>query len=326
MLSRVADSLYWLARYMERADNVSRFIGVNLHLTLDLSSDGNQQWSPLIAVTGDFSFFINKYQNVNQTNAIEFLVCDEHNPNSIRSCIAKARENARAVRDILSTEIWEQINHLYLMTISPAAQTEVTHNVFQYCKRLSLDLQLLNGLIDNTMSRNEAWHFLRLGRCLERAEKTARLLDVKYYILLPTIEHVGSPIDHIQWAAVLTSTSAVDMYRQTYRRFSPTLVTKFLLLNREFPRAVIYCLIDAENSLHKISSTPLGQFSNSAERQIGRVRSHLEYIDINDIIKNGLHEFINGLIHDFNGITEAVQSTFFSINTVHVKAHEGVIS
>ncbi|MBL0319138.1 MAG: alpha-E domain-containing protein [Alphaproteobacteria bacterium] len=312
MLSRVAESLFWMARYIERAENVSRFIAVNMHLTLDLASDAIQQWDPLIATTGDQTIFYHKYGKSTQDNAIQFLIFDEDNANSIKSCLIKARENARGVRDVLTTEIWEQINHLYLSITSETAPLEAAQNVFQYCKKLRLETQLVKGLVDNTISRTEAWHYLYLGRMLERAEKTVRILDVKYYILLPKVEHVGTPIDNIQWAAVLMSASALDMYHRQYRRFLPSSVAHFLLFNRDFPRSVLYCLTKSESSLCAISNTPIGTYSNEAERQLGRLRAQLEYADINDIIQNGLHEFIRDLISNLNEIGNTIQDHFFS--------------
>src|ERR1044071_2229871 len=221
MLSRVADSIYWMGRYVERAENVARFIDVNLQLMLDSSlGQIEQQWRPLVSTTGDNEDFEKRYREATQRNVIRFLTFDAENPNSILSCIRAARENARSVREIISSEMWLQLNKFYLMVTSAAEDPHGLDSPAQFFDEVKLASHLFTGITDATMTHGEAWHFSRLARKLERADKTSRILDVKYFILLRTVEEVGTPFDDIQWAAVLRSASAFEMYRKRHGRIS----------------------------------------------------------------------------------------------------------
>ena len=317
MLSRVADSIFWMSRYIERAENVARFIDVNCHMILDLPVGSAEQWEPLIITSGDQERFAAGYGGAaTQGNVIRFLAFDAENPNSIVSCLRAARENARSVREIISSEMWEQVNTFYLMVTAPEAARragEAPHEVFTEVKMAS---HLFSGLTETTMSHGEAWHFCRLGRLLERADKTTRLLDVKYFILLPRHTDVGSPFDDIQWSAVLRSASAFEMYRKRHGRIAPDRIVEFLLLDREFPRAVHSCLNIAEESLHAISGTPVGTFRNPAEQRLGQLRSELGYARVEDILGHGLHEFLDGLQLKLNAVGDAIFETFFALRPV----------
>jgi uncharacterized alpha-E superfamily protein len=313
MLSRVADSIYWMSRYIERAENVARFIDVNLHLMLDLPVGSTQQWRPLVDITGDTTAFVERYGEATQQNVIHFLTFDVDNPNSIVSCLRLARENARSVREVISSEMWEQINGFYLMLHAVAARAGSPadpHGLFADIKTSS---QLFAAVADATMTHNEGWHFCRLGRELERADKTSRILDVKYFLLLPTIADVGTTFDDIQWAAVLRSASAFEMYRKRHGRIAPDRIVEFLLLDPEFPRAIRYCLMEARESVHAISGTAAGMFRNPAERLLGELCSELAYAHIEDIIGEGLHEYLDGLQTKMNRVSGGIYETFFAV-------------
>ncbi|MGE3539790.1 MAG: alpha-E domain-containing protein [Candidatus Tectimicrobiota bacterium] len=316
MLSRVADSIYWLNCYIERAENVARFIDVNLNLMLDLPPGMLEQWAPLVATTGDDQRFYARYGAATRDNVVFFLTFDADNPNSIYSCLVKARENARSVREIISSEMWEQINTFYLMVRDAAGQgTRLTqpHAFFSHVKTAS---HLFIGITEVTMSHNEAWHFAQLGRLLARADNTSRILDVKYFLLLPQVTDVGSPVDDIQWAAVLKSASALEMYRKRFGRILPERVADFLILDRDFPRAMHSCLVKAEASLHAITGAPLGTFQNLAEQRLGRLRADFDYAQIDEIIAHGLHEFLDTAQIKLNDIGTAICETFFALRPV----------
>ena len=311
MLSRVADSIFWMSRYIERAENTARMVDVNLQLQLDLPAYTDEQWEPMIMVTGDDATFRDRYGTASRGNVLEFLTFDATNPNSILSCIAAARENARTVREIISSEMWEEINRFYLFVRDPAARARVrtdAHDFFQDIKRTS---HLVVGTQNETMPHGEAWHFSRLGRFLERAEKTTRIVDVKYFLLLPSAEDVGKPVDDLQWSALLRSASAFEAYRKVFGRVSAANVVGFLLFDREFPRSVHRCASVAQESLHAITGTPLRRFSNPAERSIGRLVSDLDYTDVKEVIASGLHEFIDDLQAQLNTVGDDVVRTFF---------------
>lgn|SRR5574340_250053 len=179
MLSRVASSIYWLNRYIERAENYARFIEVNLNLSLDLPRGTIEQWEPLVATTGDHDMFLERYGKATKETVIQFLVADSANPSSILSCLLAARENARSVREIISTEMWEQVNRFYLMVTGAVVRGMSSHNLHTFLAEVKAASHLLLGITDATMSHGEGWHFARLGRLLERADKTSRILDVK---------------------------------------------------------------------------------------------------------------------------------------------------
>jgi uncharacterized alpha-E superfamily protein len=313
MLSRVADSIYWLNHYIERAENYARFIDVNLNLTLDLPPDLTEQWKPLVITTGDYQLFEERYGEPTKENVIQFLTFDIENPNSILSCLYKARENARTVREIISTEMWEQINEFYLKVRDAVSHTGWTmEKLMDFFKEIKMYSYLFAGIMDATISHTEGWHFGRMGRFLERADKTTRILDVKYFILLPDADSVDTPLDLLQWLAVLKSASAFEMYSKSYGRISPYNIAQFLILDREFPRAIRYSLIQAEQSLHSISGTELWTFKNLAEKKLGLLRSDLDYTDIHDIFSSGLHEYLDNIQLKLNEVGDAIYETFFN--------------
>ena len=300
MLARVADSIYWMSRYVERAENVARFIEVNLNLMLDLPAGSAQQWQPLVATTGDSEEFAKRYDTATQQNVIQFLTFDEENVNSIRSCLRVARENARSVREIISSEMWEHLNEFYLRVNSAEAGSRTDpQDLLRSIKRSG---HLFTGVTDATMTHNESWHFCQLGCMLERADKTSRILDVKYFLLLPTAADVGTTSDDIQWAAVLRSASAFEMYRKCHGRIAPERVVEFLLFETEFPRAIQYCLQRARTSVHAISGTPAGMFRHPVERLFGELCSELAYARVETIIAAGLHEYLDRLQTRINQI------------------------
>ena len=310
MLARVAESIYWMSRYVERAENVARFIEVNLNLMLDLPVGSEQQWKPLVDTTGDAAEFAKRYGAATQRNVIQFLTFDEKSANSICSCLRAARENARSVREIISSEMWEQCNEFYLMVNSAAAGSRTDPQ--DLLASVKMAGQLFTGVTDATMTHNESWQFCRLGRMLERADKTSRILDVKYFLLLPTAADVGTTSDDIQWAAVLRSASAFEMYRKAHGRIAPDRVVEFLLLDKEFPRAIQYCLMRARESVHAISGTPEGVFRHPVERLLGELCSELAYARIEAIITAGLHEHLDRLQTRMNQVGDGISETFFA--------------
>lgn len=314
MLSRVADSIYWLNRYVERAENIARFVDVNLNLLLDSPIGTQQQWEPIILTTGDLKLFREKYGEATADNVIQFLSFDSDYSNSILSCLQSARENARTVREIISSEMWEQVNMFYLK-VKDAAHCYHFSKLPDFFADVKLSSHLFAGVMDATMSHNEGWHFGQLGRLLERADKTARILDVKYFILLPSVQDVGTALDELQWIALLKSASAYEMYRKCQHRISPTSVAEFLILDREFPRSIRFCLLQAEASLHKITGTDPGMWSNPAERTLGRLRSELDFVTIEEIMHGGLHESLDQIQRQLNQVGGAIFQTFFALKT-----------
>lgn len=316
MLSRVADSIYWMSRYVERAENVARFIDVNLQLMLDDPSGEGQQWLPLVNTTGDQEAFEKRIGKGTQENVIHFLTFDEENPNSILSCVRAARENARTVREIISSEMWLALNKFYLMVNAAAdKKSNALSNPHDFFTEVKNANHLFNGISAATMTHGEPWHFFHMGRMLERADKTSRILDVKYFILLRSAQDVGTPFDDIQWAAVLRSASAFEMYRKKHGRISPRAVVEFLLLDREFPRSINFSLTGARDSFHAISGTPLGTFRYPPEKLLGQLCSELSYAAVDEIVNEGLHEYLDDLQTKMNQVGAGIFETFFASKT-----------
>ena len=309
MLSRVADSVYWLNRYIERAENIARFIDVNLYLMLDLPYGAKQQWEPLVVTTGDLPFFQQHYGEASKENVIQFLTFDQTYSNSILSCLNMARENARSIREIISSEMWEEVNRFYLMVKDAADRRPA--NIADFFAQVKLSSHRFAGIMDATMTHNEGWHFGQMGRLQERADKTARILDVKYYYLLPSVQWVGTPFDQVEWIALLKSASAYEMYRKSQRRITPANVADFLILHQQFPRSIHFCLLQVQRSLHAITGTPYGCWSNDAERAIGKLCGDLSYMTIDDVITTGLHEFLEEIQGRINEMGVKMAQTFF---------------
>ncbi len=314
MLSRVANHIYWLGRYLERAENYARFIDVNFNLMQDLPVDMKEQWMPLVAATGDLELYNQHNDGFDSKKVLFFLAFDERNPNSILSTVRSARENARIIRENLSKETWEKSNELYYMLLEGVEKKiwkkEDPRAFFEKVKNQIL---LLYGIADSSLARTEGWYFRQLGQFLERADKTSRILDVKYHILLPSEDEIGTPLDFLHWMALLKSVTAFNTYRRVYGNIAPASVVEFLVMNKYFPRSIYYCIKEAESCLHHISGNSEGGFNNSAERAIGELRSKLEFGDVGEIIAYGLHEYLDELQIKINSISNCINSNYFII-------------
>lgn len=321
MLCRVAESLFWMSRYLERAENQARFIEVTSNIALGYRGREDDLWSSLLHSGGDDENFQKHYSATTRENVIRYLLFDRQNLNSVVSCLAAARENARSIRENLTTPMWEAINRFYLRVRK--SSSEAAHVLIQphpFLEQIKRSAHQVSGVTAATWSRGEAWHFSSIGYQLERADKTSRILDVKYYILLPNPAHVGSPVDVVQWAALLESTSALQMYRRVHGRILPANVLDFLILNSRFPRSLRFCVREVESSLRAISGTPAHTFSNPAEQLLGQMSSQLNYARASDIISNGLHQFIDEFQSRINAVGAAVAESFFQVTGVPHRA------
>ena len=314
MLSRVANTLYWMVRYVERADNLARLIDVNQQLLLDFERLDSERlrgfWRPIILSTGDEEAFGKLYDDTGSDEVIRFLTNDPRNPNSISSCIALARENARTVRDQLSDELWEELNALYLFSRSPEAQRLIESDPPRFYENIRRSAVTFLGIAASTTRRNEGWEFMDLGRHLERADKTTRFLDVSSY--LPTgedgMEEISPGILH--WTAILRSCGAMGAYRATQQKINAQGVADFLIFSKDFPRSVRYCIERVDISLHRISSTPRGAYSNEAERESGRLLAELNFGSTAEVFETGLHDYLDALQGRFNRIGGEIFETY----------------
>jgi len=314
MLSRIAEAMYWMNRYVERAENYARFMDVNYNLALESAPDAEQQWKPLVMITGDWDLYSDKYGKVEKNKVIYFMGFDPENPNSIYSTICMARENARAVRPELTKEVWEQINILYYKVKDGLNQQRWLNNGARlFFKEIKEGCQLLYGIYAITITRTDGWHFGKIGQLIERADKTSRVLDVKYHILLSDVKAVGSPIDISQWGALLKSVSAYDMYRKKFGKLTALNISGFLISDTVFPRSMLFCLINAETSLRAMLSKET-QKDIPVLSELRLLRQKMQHTDIETIFSHGLHEYIDTFQLNLNALSDTIYSTFFSNN------------
>ena len=310
MLSRVADSLYWINRYVERAENISRFLEVSEAMALDCPPGSAEPWLPLVDACGDRQRFDQAYPVGSPRDVVSFLLLDRDNPNSIVSCIASARENARQIRDVITTEMWEQLNDLYWSVQDGEAlwqepDQEQLRNIRRGC-------QLFYGTTDVTLSRDQSWLFSQLGRLIERADKTSRILDVKYFLLLPAPTEVGGVLDELQWISLLRSAGAYQMYRKSMQQaIAPASVARFLLLDPIFPRSVRFCLQQINDTLQRIQFNPQSGPPDDLECLRGQVLAKWSFVRIDSLIERGLHEAIDQLQTDLNQLHQLIHNRYF---------------
>ena len=311
MLSRTADNLYWLSRYAERADFVARILDAALRLASLPSSYGGQrnEWEGAVSVAGDLQEFRRLYDAADEYTVRDFLAFSRSNPSSIRSCIETARENARAVRTALTAEMWDSINGawLELQKMKPGDMTREEFVEFlDWVKGVSL---AFDGSAYRTMLRNDAFWFTRLGLAIERADNTARILDVKYHLLLPETERVGGSLDYFQWTTILREVSAVTAYHWVYRQsVKPWLVADLLILNRQLPRSLANCYEILVRHLDLIGDDygRRGASQRYASQTLARLRS----TKIESVFSKGLHEFIGEFIAENNRLGTAISEQY----------------
>lgn len=311
MLSRVANSLYWMSRYIERAENLARFVDVNQTVALEPGELQEDPWAPLVLATGDWVQYAERYGEPSRDNVLRFLTLDTEYANSLISCTRAARENARTVRDCITTPMWEEINKLYHLVNRAAREFSATDLTYDFYNQVKLGSQLFVGVTDGTLSHGEGWQFVRLGRLLERADKTSRILDVKTYGWQKRPASTEMAPKVVQWTALLQSVSGLEMYRRVHGRISPRNVMEFLLLDREFPRSVRYCLCFAEESLRLMTGSSAGTFSNRAEQLLGRLRSGFDYTQVDDVLADSLHTYVDRLQVQLNQVGDAIRDCYF---------------
>ena len=313
MLSRTADNLFWLARYMERADFLSRAIEASRRLAAlpKTYSNAESEWESVLLSSGSAQAFSQSGRPLNEEQVIEFLTFATDNPGSIRNCIHLARANARAVRTALTIEMWEAINGAFLEMQSfeesrkNTSREELSH-FLEFVKRTSL---IYDGGAYRTMLRNDAYWFSRLGLFVERADNTARLLDVKYHVLLPEKEVVGGSLDYFQWSAVLRAVSAHNAYHWVYRTsMKPWLVADLLILRPEMPRSLLSCYESIVRNLDLLARAHGRQ--GAAQRQARKVHDHLQKLTMENVFQNGLHEFVSSFISENNQLGALISEQY----------------
>lgn len=319
MLSRVAHSLYWMSRYIERAENFARLLDVNLQLLLDFQGFTDttikEHWGSILLSSGDEEQFAKHYATADSRNVTEFFAFDLRNPNSIRSSVNAARENARMIRDQISAEMWETINELYLhLGTHNTDAIWAAGGAGEFFNSVKRSAHLFQGLTASTYSRNEGWEFIEFGKYIERADKTTRILDVKYHILLPSASDVGGAVDTAQWQAVLRSASALEAYRRFYvSEILPWKVAEFLIFSDSFPRSLHFCVAQVDDFLRRILGDTGPRPRTEAGRASRRLLADLQSLTIADVLQeHGLHEFLEEVQKTLDTIgNEMMETTMF---------------
>jgi uncharacterized alpha-E superfamily protein len=312
MLSRTAENLYWLARYMERAESIARLIDVGLRMSampFDVGT-GSSEWKSSIIASGCEKSFYAKYSAPTAESVIRHLVRDLDNPSSILSCLDTARRNARAVRTALTVDMWEAINGTWLAARGFGDDTFEVGQLRRFLDWVKERSTLFNGAALGTMLQNDAFWFTRLGTFLERADNTARILDVKYNVLLPRFEPVGGTLDYYQWAAILSSVSSRRAYQAVYRdRVKPWLVAEFLILRTEMPRSLLNCLGEINYYLGTIAGAYDAR--GACHDLAAQILRRLNQSKIEQIFQGGLHEFLTDFIDRNIELGNAVSQQYF---------------
>jgi uncharacterized alpha-E superfamily protein len=290
MLSRVADNLYWMGRYLERTENLARLVDVSASVMLDLPQRLSPGWQPLIKITGNEQLFAKSGCDYSEKSVVRFTVADEKNSGSMLTSISRAREIARTARDILPRDVWESINDLYLYVAEHAAEAAVKRTRYAFLGRVTTTTQTLAGMFEGTFSEGNALSFITLGRNIERADMTSRIVDVRAAAIMagPALEY--GPFETVLWMSVLNSLSGYQMYRiKTRERVYGAGVVRFLLADDQFPRACVCCLRRLEEVLHRLPN------SGPLVRRVARMRRAIHHTRFDALSQGDLHEFIDRL-------------------------------
>lgn len=307
MLSRTADHLFWMSRYIERAENLARLLDVTWQMSLVPQSleAANQNWNAIIALNSLEETYAKKYSTVTADNVLRFMVSDPDNHASIHSCLRLARENAHAVRGTVTTEMWETLNSTWLEAREKSFEQILNAGIGEFFEWVKMRSSLTRGVTLGTLLQDEAFHFIRLGTLLERADNTARILDVKYHVLRPQGDEGAT--DFYQWGALLRSVSAFEVYRKVYRDvITPERVTELLILRDDMPRSLHFCINGVVKNLDLIAN---GQ-SGETQRQAGMLHAQLHYARVEDILAEGLHEWLTDFMDRIYLLGDGISKDF----------------
>jgi uncharacterized alpha-E superfamily protein len=311
MLSRTASMLYWMSRYVERAENNARILDVAYRMSL-LTKDPNlqdQEWFAPLNITGTLFPFSGRHNLVCAKEVLHFMALDPENPGSIYSCAKQARENARAVRGTITSEMWEVVNSTWLEMQNMDEDRLYARGVSSFFDWVKERSHLFRGVTFGTIRRDEAFQFHRLGTYIERADNTARMLDAKYHILLPSVTDVGGAVDYYQWSAVLRSVSAFESYRKVYRDvITPLRIAELLILRDDIPRSLHFCLRDVYDILCKVQNVN----SYESTRLAGEIYAALQFGLVENIFAGGLHEYLTAFLESTGRLGAEINAAFFA--------------
>jgi uncharacterized alpha-E superfamily protein len=315
MLSRVAANLYWMSRYVERAENTARVLDVTWRMSLLVREPHlqDQEWFAPLSITGSLFPFSGRHDAVCAREVLHFMALDPENPSSIYACARQARENARAVRGAITSEMWEVLNATWLEMQQMDEEKMQARGISAFFDWVKERSHLFRGVTFGTMHRDDAYEFARLGTHVERADSTARILDVKYHVLLPSVKDVGGAVDYYQWSAVLRSVAAFEAYRKVYRDvITPLKLAELLILRDDIPRSLRFCLRQVFDTLGHVQNAQSGD----TVRKAGQILAGLQYARISDIFAGGLHEYLTKFLDSMQDLSRHIQASFFSSNKI----------
>lgn len=307
MLSRTADHLFWMSRYIERAENLARLLDVTWQMSLVPQSleAANQNWNAIIALNSLEETYAKKYSEITAENVLRFMVSDADNFASIHSCLRMARENAHAVRGTITTEMWETLNATWLEAREKSFEQLLNAGISEFFEWVKMRSSLSRGTTLGTLLQDEANHFIRLGTLLERADNTARILDVKYHVLRPHGDEGAT--DFYQWGALLRSVSAFEVYRKVYRDvITPERVAELLILRSDMPRSLHFCMNGVVKNLDLVAN----RHSGETQRQAGLLHAKLHYARVEDILEQGLHEWLTDFMDHIYMLGDGISKDF----------------
>lgn len=309
LLCRSAECMFWLARYMERIENIARILDVTETFARDR---GGRNWLSVVQINADEKRFFAKHKLADARTVVDFYLRDGDNPTSIQTANAAAHENARTLRPLISIEMWTQINMFHAQIRELATAEPDLTALSKTCATLRAACQAHTGIVEGTLMRDEAWHFYSLGRHMERADQTTRVLDIKYHLLLPKIEDVGSALDLSQWNALLRAVAGYQAFRRLYPgQITPSAVAGFLIFSDAFPRSVSLCVRQLEWVLDRLRSRYGLRQSAKAQERVDTIRSALDASTVDDIIASGLHQFIDWTQEELNALAGEIAVAYF---------------
>ncbi|MDZ4742478.1 MAG: alpha-E domain-containing protein [Verrucomicrobiota bacterium] len=315
MLSRVAECLFWMSRYVERTEEIARFVEVNTQLMLDIPPAQSQpislDWLPLVECLGEKANFKKLQYDSDQTGVTEFLVFSRENANSIVSCVAAARENTRTVREQISEEMWEEMNRFYLWLISKQSRQLFERNPYGFFREIVRFSNGFRGVTDSTIDHGDGWEFIQIGRYIERADKTSRVIDDKFHLLTQKNKDAGRMI--VQWNAILRNRSASQAYQRRYKaEVVAQRVAELLLLSNSFPRSVLHCVRRVDWALRRLSGAGEWGFLNRPEKVSGRLMAELSFSEVDDIFAKGLHQVVDGIQSSLNEVGAGLYESYIT--------------
>lgn len=314
LLARYAQCIFWMARYVERAENLARIIDV--HESFARDGAGTRSWMSIVQLNADEKRFFDLHPTANSQRVVHFYMIDRDNPSSILSAIRAARENARTLRPLISTEMWTQLNIFYnhLRDLTPSDLN--MQNIPRLCNRIKESCQTHSGITEGTFHRDQGYYFYQLGKYIERADMGTRLIDIKYHSLLSSPQEPGSPLDVAQWNALLRTAAAYHAFRRTHQRldFSPETVAGFLLMNESFPRSVLVCIHEVDRMLHELRRRYGLKGGFEALEVVDHLRTALISLSIEQVAERGLHEFLDWIQCMLQDLSNEIGRAYFGVD------------